>query len=82
MSQIYNGMPAFALCDLSWHKSRYSNPDGSCLEVARLADGVIAIRNSRYPYGPALIYTEAEIGAFLKGAKEGEFDYLTPSIPS
>jgi hypothetical protein len=81
MSQIYNGMPAFALRDLGWHKSRYSNPDGSCLEVARLPNGDIAIRNSRYPYGPALIYTEAEIGAFVRGAKEGEFDYLTQSTP-
>jgi hypothetical protein len=76
MSQIYNGMPAFALRDIGWHKSRYSNPDGSCLEVAELPNGSIAIRNSRYPNGPALIYTQAEMKAFLLGAKEGEFDYL------
>lgn len=76
MRQTYNGMPAAALGELDWYKSRYSNPDGSCLEVAKLADGDIAVRNSRHPSGPALIYTPAEIAAFLLGAKDGEFDYL------
>jgi Domain of unknown function (DUF397) len=33
-------------------------------------------RNSRYPSGPALIYTRAEIAAFLAGAKAGEFEDL------
>jgi hypothetical protein len=34
------------------------------------------MRNSRDPHGPALVYTPAEIAAFLAGAKEGEFDHL------
>jgi hypothetical protein len=76
MHQTYNGMPASSLPELSWHKSRHSNPNGSCLEVAKLPEGEIAIRNSRYPFGPALIYTPTEIAAFLMGAKDGEFDYL------
>ncbi|MGH3589241.1 MAG: DUF397 domain-containing protein, partial [Pseudonocardia sp.] len=29
------------------------------------------------PQGPALVYTRAEIDAFIKGAKDGEFDDLT-----
>jgi hypothetical protein len=37
----------------------------------------VAVRNSRDPYGPALVYTSAEIAAFLEGAKAGEFDDLT-----
>jgi hypothetical protein len=74
---IDNGMPASALYGVSWHKSRRSNPEGSCLEVAQLPDGKVAVRNSRHPSGPALIYTPAEIRAFIQGAKEGEFDYLT-----
>ncbi|HEY7485618.1 MAG TPA: DUF397 domain-containing protein [Streptosporangiaceae bacterium] len=76
MRQMYNGMPASALGELDWCKSHYSNPDGSCLEVAKLTDGDVAVRNSRHPRGPALIYTPAEIAAFLLGAKDGEFDYL------
>ena len=41
-----------------------------------MSGGEIAVRNSRNPTGPALIYTRAEIAAFLTGAKNGEFDDL------
>lgn len=76
-SQNHNGMAATGLSGARWRKSRHSNPDGSCLEVALLPDAEgIAVRNSRDPDGPALIYTPAEIEAFLLGAKDGEFDYL------
>ena len=34
------------------------------------------MRNSRHPGGPALIYTHAEIEAFIAGAKDGDFDDL------
>jgi hypothetical protein len=46
------------------------------VEVARLADGEIAMRNSRHPSGPALVYTSDEISAFIAGVKAGEFDDL------
>lgn len=71
-----NGVSADQL-PVTWQKSRRSNPSGNCVEVAALPDGEIAVRNSRYPSGPALVYTRAEIGAFLAGAKDGEFDALT-----
>jgi Domain of unknown function (DUF397) len=59
-----------------WRKSRLSNPSGSCVELAELPGGVIAVRNSRDPSGPALIYSRAEVAAFFRGAKDGEFDDL------
>jgi Domain of unknown function (DUF397) len=34
------------------------------------------MRNSREPGGPALVYTRAEIAAFLAGVRNGEFDDL------
>ncbi|MER6690994.1 DUF397 domain-containing protein [Streptomyces minutiscleroticus] len=70
-----NGVPAGSL-DVRWIKSRHSNAEGNCVEVAALADGSVAVRNSRDPEGPALVYTRAEVGAFLAGAKDGEFDHL------
>jgi hypothetical protein len=72
----YNGMLAAELGDVPWLKSCYSNPNGECVELAALASGEIAVRNSRFPTGPVLLYTQAEITAFLAGAKDGEFDHL------
>ncbi|HTT53991.1 MAG TPA: DUF397 domain-containing protein [Streptosporangiaceae bacterium] len=72
----YNGMPATDLLDASWRKSSISNSQGTCVEVARLNGGEFAVRNSRNPEGPALIYTHAEIAALIKGVKLGEFDDL------
>jgi Domain of unknown function (DUF397) len=72
----YNGMPATELSDLVWHKSQRSNPSGNCVEMARLPDGQIAVRNSRHRDGPALIYTRDEIAALLLGTRDGDFDHL------
>ncbi len=76
MEHVRNGMPASDLQRAIWRKSRRSNSQGNCVELAVLPAGVIAVRNSRHPGGPALIYTRAEIDAFIKGARDGDFDDL------
>ena len=79
MMQVSNGFSADQLPAARWRKSRVSNPSGCCVEVAELPGGVIAVRDSRDPSGPALIYTGAEVAAFVAGVKNGEFDDLCPS---
>ena len=74
--RIANGVSAGDLGPVKWRKSRASNPSGNCVEVAALPDGAVAVRNSRHPSGPALVYTRAEIAAFLAGVRDGEFNDL------
>jgi len=76
MNPAYNGIPVGQLPAVQWRKSARSNPSGNCVEVARLHGGDVAVRNSRDPEGPALIYTPTEIAAFILGAKDGDFDDL------
>lgn len=77
---VDNGIPADHLTFASWRKSSFSNPSGNCVEVADLPGDAVAVRNSRHPSGPALVYTRAEIAAFIAGAKNGEFDDLRDAI--
>ena len=75
---IYNGMPAGELPDLQWRLAGGPADDngGVGVELARLPDGQIAVRNAADPEGPALIYTRAEIEALIGGAQDGDFDAL------
>jgi hypothetical protein len=79
MMQVSNGFSADQLPAARWRKSRVSNPSGCCVEVAGLPGGVIAVRDSRDPSGPALVYAGAEVAAFVAGVKNGEFDDLGPA---
>jgi hypothetical protein len=77
--EIYNGMPAGELPDLQWRLAvgaADEHGNGGGVEMARLPDGQIAVRNAADPGGPALIYTRAEIEALIGGAQDGDFDAL------
>ena len=77
MSDANNGMSASELTELTWArwmKSSYSGPTGgNCVEVALLAGGQVAVRNSRHPSGPALVFSAGEWDAFVGGARGGQF---------
>ncbi|MDR7302790.1 DUF397 domain-containing protein [Haloactinomyces albus] len=72
--EIRSSTSASLLAGAAWRKSTRSGAIGNCVEIASLGGDEIAMRNSRHPDGPALIYTRAEMAAFLAGAKDGEFD--------
>jgi Domain of unknown function (DUF397) len=72
----HNGMSAAQLIGVAWRKSSRSGALGNCVEIAEVSDNEIAMRNSRFPTGPALVYTRAEVAAFVAGVKDGEFDDL------
>jgi Domain of unknown function (DUF397) len=76
MYEAETGMLVAALPPVAWQKSSHSNPSGNCVEMAELPGGGIAVRNSRDPQGPALIYTPDEIAAFIDGVRDGDFDNL------
>ena len=77
MSSIRTGMAAAALTGVTWLKSSRSGPTGgNCVEIAVLPGGDVAMRNSRDPRGPALIFTRAEWEAFSGGVADGEFEHL------
>lgn len=56
-------------------KSTRSNPSGNCVMVKRRKDGNVEVRDSKDPSDERfLIFTPAEWGAFMAGAKDGDFD--------
>lgn len=58
------------LSNADWRSSSQGRGD---VQIA-FVEGFIAMRNSGSPESPSLIFTPAEWGAFVSGAREGEFD--------
>ncbi|WP_433602283.1 DUF397 domain-containing protein [Nocardia sp. CA-135953] len=57
-----------------WFKSSYSGQSTECVEVAFLDHGMVGMRDSKNPTGPALVFTPGEWDAFTAGITGGEFD--------
>jgi hypothetical protein len=63
------------LTDAIWRKSsRSGNNGGNCVEVAANVPGIVAVRDSKDPDGPKLVFTIGEWTAFTGGVRDGEFD--------
>ncbi|MEV7284698.1 DUF397 domain-containing protein [Streptomyces sp. NPDC093252] len=69
-------MPARELDATGWAKPWSDDAGGACVEVMKLADGRVAVRQSTDPDGPALVFTPREMSRFLWGVKAGDADFL------
>jgi hypothetical protein len=59
---------------IHWRISSFSGNNGTCVEVAALPDGHIAVRNSTHLDGAVTQFTCAEMNHWINGIKAGEFD--------
>ena len=62
-----------ALARANWRSAASGTVNGNQVEMARVDDGY-AMRDSRHPDGPILLFTVAEWDAFVAGVRDGEFD--------
>jgi hypothetical protein len=55
--------------------SSHSNNGGNCAEVAAVGDGsgVVPVRDSKDPSGPALTFTADAWASFVSGVRKGDF---------
>jgi hypothetical protein len=61
------------LARAEWRKSTYSNGNGgACVEVARNIPGIVAVRDSKNPSGPALVVSPGAWKAFLTRVRSGD----------
>ncbi|MFE5585339.1 DUF397 domain-containing protein [Kitasatospora sp. NPDC056531] len=58
----------------AWRKSSYSGNDGgNCIEVAPGFPGLVPVRDSKDPHGPALVFPASAWEAFVTAVREGDF---------
>ncbi|MER7705049.1 DUF397 domain-containing protein [Kitasatospora sp. NPDC097605] len=57
----------------SWRKSSYSGGQNGCIEVADGHPGLMPVRDSKDPDGPALLFPSASWQSFVTAVRAGEF---------
>ncbi|MFE4977115.1 DUF397 domain-containing protein [Kitasatospora sp. NPDC056651] len=65
-------METVDLTEAAWFKSSRSNAQSACVEVAFLNSGIIPVRDSKDPSGPALAFPTDAWTAFITAIKSGE----------
>lgn len=59
------------LATADWRKSSFSGAAQNCVEVAGDLPGIVAVRDSKNPHGPALVISRARWEAFTDSVKAG-----------
>lgn len=62
------------LSGAKWFKSSRSGGGKECVEVAHLEGGLVGVRDSKNPTGPAVIFTPGQWDAFTSGVAQGAFE--------
>ncbi|MCX4666764.1 DUF397 domain-containing protein [Streptomyces sp. NBC_01381] len=61
------------LSTAAWRKSRHSNgTGGDCVEIADNLPGVVPVRDSKLPHGPALVLPTNAWTPFITAVTKGE----------
>jgi uncharacterized protein DUF397 len=56
---------------IHWRISSFSGNNGTCVEVAALPNGHIAVRNSTHPNRAVALSTRAELNHWINSIKAG-----------
>jgi Domain of unknown function (DUF397) len=62
------------LAHASWRKSSRSGNSANCVEICRLIDSLVAVRDSKKQSGPVLLFRAREWEVFAHGLRDGAFD--------
>lgn len=54
----------------AWRTSSYSNNGGACVEAATNLPGLVAIRDSKDPSGPSLVFSADGWQTFIRAMKD------------
>ncbi|CRK58931.1 hypothetical protein [Alloactinosynnema sp. L-07] len=71
MTEIRNGVSAALVTGARWRKGSRSGAVGNCVEVSPVGDGRTAIRDSKAPSGPTLVFHGQVIRSFATAARGG-----------
>ncbi|MEW1659706.1 DUF397 domain-containing protein [Streptomyces sp. NPDC093707] len=68
------GRAANELTKAAWFRSSYSGANGDCVEAAVNLPGIVPVRDSMDPSGPALIVGATAFASFIREVRKGRFD--------
>lgn len=62
------------LSGVTWRRSSHSTAANNCVETARLPSGPLAVRDSKDPSGPALLFAPDAWTQFVRALADGGLD--------
>ncbi|WP_216896286.1 DUF397 domain-containing protein [Nocardia alni] len=66
---------SYDLSQAHWFKSSRSKEATACVEIAHIGAGMVGVRDSKNPTGPALVFTPDEWDTFTNSLRNARFDH-------